>query len=195
MKKLVNGTPSSYYYTFIVVLLTISTKFLHTTNAQACNPGQPLIGTGGGQCNPNTANCCEAGQSYTTYDCSPPVTAQTQAVLTLNNFDEGGDGGGPSKCDGSYHSGNTLVVALSTGWYNGGSRCSKEIIIHGNGRTTRAKVVDECDSRNGCDEEHGYQVPCESNVVDASKAVWSALGVPEDSEQYGQMQITWSLSD
>jgi hypothetical protein len=53
-----------------------------------------------------------------------------------------------------------------------------------------AKVVDECDSTKGCDEDHDYQPPCPNNIVDASKAVWKALGVPEG--QWGGLDITWS---
>ncbi|KAA8520618.1 hypothetical protein F0562_014874 [Nyssa sinensis] len=40
------------------------------------------------------------------------------SVLTINSFEEGGDGGGPSECDNKYHSDDTPVVSLSTGWFN-----------------------------------------------------------------------------
>ncbi|KAJ4824898.1 hypothetical protein Tsubulata_007211 [Turnera subulata] len=33
--------------------------------------------------------------------------------------------------------------------------------------------------RMGCDSDHDYQPPCPNNIVDDSKAVWKALGVPE----------------
>ncbi|PON66567.1 RlpA-like double-psi beta-barrel domain containing protein [Parasponia andersonii] len=90
------------------------------------------------------------GQSYPKYTCSPPVTSSTRAKLTNNDFTEGG--GGPSECDESYHSNDEKVVALSTGWHNGGSRCGKmKRITASNGRSTAAKVVDECDSQRGCD--------------------------------------------
>lgn len=62
-------------------------------------------------------------KSYAQYKCSPPVTTATPATLTQNDFSEGGDGGGASECDGKFHSNSELIVALSTGWYNGGSRC------------------------------------------------------------------------
>ena len=113
-------------------------------------------------------------------------------MLTLNSFAEGGDGGGPSQCDEQYHSDDTPVVALSTGWFANEARCGKEIVINGNGQTTRAQVVDQCDSTVGCDEEHGFQPPCGNNMVDASKAVWEALGVDPNSPEYGEMDITWS---
>ncbi|PRQ20874.1 putative rlpA-like protein, double-psi beta-barrel [Rosa chinensis] len=83
---------------------------------------------------------------YPTYTCSPPMSGNTQPYLTLNSFEEGGDGGGPSECDGKYHNDKIPVVALSTGWYNGGSRCLNNIRINGNGRSVVAMVVDECDS-------------------------------------------------
>ncbi|PWA47786.1 rlpA-like double-psi beta-barrel domain-containing protein [Artemisia annua] len=96
----------------------------------------------------------------------------------------------PSECDKQYHSDDTPVVALSTGWYKGGDRCHKYIRINGNGRSAKAMVVDECDSTMGCDSDHDYQPPCPNNIVDASKAVWKALGVSEDN--WGGLDITWS---
>ncbi|XWS28990.1 hypothetical protein CRYUN_Cryun25bG0118300 [Craigia yunnanensis] len=54
--------------------------------------------------------------------------------------------------------------------------CGKKITITAsNGRNTTAIVVDECDSRCGCDKEHAYQPPCKNNIVDGSDAVWKAL--------------------
>ena len=102
------------------------------------------------------------------------------AILTLNNFEKGGDGGGPSECDNKFHSDKTLVVALSTVLFNHKKRCLKEITIFGNGRKVNAKVVDECDSRRGC----------KNNIVDGSAAVWKALGVPKNKR--GEMDIFWS---
>ncbi|KAL6290263.1 hypothetical protein ACE6H2_007773 [Prunus campanulata] len=188
---------------------------------------------------------------YPTYTCSPPLSGSTKAYLTLNSFEAGGDGGGPSECDNKYHNDNTPVVALSTGWYsnggrchnnitisangrsvvamvvdecdstegcgdgggpsecdnkyhndntpvvalstgwyNNGGRCHNNITISANGRSVVAMVVDECDSTEGCDADHDYQPPCPNNIVDASKAVWKALGVPEDN--WGGLDITWS---
>ncbi|KAK6143387.1 hypothetical protein DH2020_023735 [Rehmannia glutinosa] len=103
-----------------------------------------------------------------------------------------GDGGGPSECDNKYHFDDTPVVALSTGWYGGGSRCLNNIVVSGNGRSVTAMVVDECHSTMGCDEDHGYQPPFPNpnNIVDASKDVWKALGVPEGDG--GELDITWS---
>ena len=82
------------------------------------------------------------------------------------------------------------MVALSTGWFSQRGCCNKFININGNGNSVRALVVDECDSQAGCDAEHAYQPPCPSNIVDASKAVWTALGVPESDQ--GKLDITWS---
>ncbi|OAY72951.1 putative ripening-related protein 2 [Ananas comosus] len=110
--------------------------------------------------------------------------------MTLNSFARGGDGGGPSECDGKYHPDHEMVVALSTGWFDRSSRCLKSIrIAAANGRSVLAKVVDECDSAHGCDEEHDFQPPCPNNIVDASPAVWKALGIPEE---VGEHCITWS---
>ncbi|CAL9156531.1 unnamed protein product, partial [Musa hybrid cultivar] len=40
------------------------------------------------------------------------------------------------------------------------SRCNKNIKINANGRTVLAKVIDECDSVNGCDAENSFE--CDS---------------------------------
>nr|GMD81406.1 putative ripening-related protein 1 [Ipomoea batatas] len=142
--------------------------------AGACTPSGKIRGIKPppGECNQeNGSDCCK------------------KATLTLNSFQKGGDGGGPSECDNQYHSDDTPVVALSTGWYSGGSRCLNHIKISANGRSVRAIVVDECDSTMGCDDEHDYQPPCENNIVDASKAVWEALGLDQNE---GEHDITWT---
>lgn len=100
-----------------------------------------------------------------------------------------GDGSGPSECDDKYHSDSTPVVALSTGWYNRGSRCLKNITILPNGRRVNAMVVDERDSTMQCDDDHDYQPPC-PNDIDATRAMWEVLGVPRDS--CGELDITWT---
>ncbi|KAI7724622.1 hypothetical protein M8C21_024961 [Ambrosia artemisiifolia] len=112
--------------------------------------------------------------------------------MLTTSFQRGGDGGGPSKCDEHYHSDDRPVVALSTGWFNGRCMCGHFITINGNGRSVRAQVVDECDSTTGCDKEHDYQPPCFNHIVDGSRAVWRALGVPKDNR--GDLHITWSYS-
>ncbi|KAL5565743.1 hypothetical protein UlMin_028907 [Ulmus minor] len=148
-------------------------------------------GGSGGTCNPSGSLTCE-GKTYPTYTCSPPVTSSTPAKLTNNDFSEGGDGGAPSECDEKFHSNSEKVVALSTGWYNEGSRCGKLITITAsNGRSVSATVVDECDSMRGCDDEHAGQPPCKNNIVDGSDAVWSALGLNKD---VGVVDVTWSMA-
>ncbi|XWS28989.1 hypothetical protein CRYUN_Cryun25bG0118200 [Craigia yunnanensis] len=132
----------------------------------------------GNNCPPSDFLQCN-GHSYPTYTCSPPVTSSTKAQLTNNDFSEDGDGWGPYECDEKYHNNSERIVALSTGWYKGGSRCGKMIRMKANGRSVTAKVVDECDSMRGCDKEHAYQPPCRNNIVDGSDAVWSALGFTE----------------
>ena len=73
------------------------------------------------------------------YKCSLTVFNNTKVILILNNFQKGGDGGGPSECDNQYHSNDTIVVALSTGWYGKGRRCLNDIILSANGKSVRAK--------------------------------------------------------
>jgi len=177
---------------FLFLVFMIITNLLHS-KAQQCRPSGRIKGekAPSGQCNQeNDSDCCVQGKMYTAYKCSPSVSTHTKAFLTLNSFQKGGDGGGPSACDNQYHSDDTPVVALSTGWFNNKSRCLNKIKISANGRSVVATVVDECDSRAGCDKEHDYQPPCNNNIVDASKAVWKALGVPHD--QWGGLDITWS---
>ncbi|WOG94527.1 hypothetical protein DCAR_0313823 [Daucus carota subsp. sativus] len=181
----------------IVISFSVLLGFLIACSLQAdalsCSPSGKIRGRKApkGQCNrENDSDCCVQGKLYPTYTCSPRVTDNTKATLTLNSFQKGGDGGGPSECDNQYHDDDTPVVALSTGWYNGGSRCLNKITISANGRSVEAMVVDECDSTMGCDDEHDYQPPCPNNIVDASKAVWKALGVPKDN--WGDLDITWS---
>jgi hypothetical protein len=116
--------------------------------------------------------------------------------MTVNDFDQGGDGGAESSCDGKFHQNTELIAALSTGWFEGGRRCfeksGKYISITANGRTVdNVKVVDECDSINGCDAVHAYQPPCPNNIVDVSEAVWEALGIGKDEPQYGYTRVTW----
>ncbi|KAJ3027225.1 UNVERIFIED_CONTAM: hypothetical protein HDU68_004228 [Siphonaria sp. JEL0065] len=150
----------------------------------------------GSPCDPSNADenliCCLPGESYAGYSCSPPIdrTHGTLAVMTNNDFTEGGSGGGLGNCikNNQWPGPNDAVVALSTGWFNGGSRCLQEIYIYWNGKMTTATVVDECDSRNGCDSDHSGQRPCQVNVVDASNAVCEALGCDSELNQY----ITWS---
>ncbi|KAI3975059.1 hypothetical protein MKX01_005170 [Papaver californicum] len=158
---------NSYNLILLALLITI-TSYLEIVEAQICIPSGEINGVSPppGGCNQeNYSGCCEQGKIYPTYTCSPPV-------------------------DNNYHSDDTPVVALSTGWFNDVHRCMNNVAITGNGRTIVAMVVDECDSTMGCDDEHDYQPPCSDNIVDASKAVWKALGVSEDN--WGQLEIVWS---
>ncbi|KAM0855548.1 hypothetical protein ACQ4PT_049674 [Festuca glaucescens] len=107
---------------------------------------------------------------------------QMPATMTLNGFGRGE--GEPAECDGQYHNDNEMLAALSTTrWYAGGIRCQRMISIRStqNGRTVRARVVDECGRRHGCKD----------NIVDTSVAVWNALGL---DTIIGEVPITWSDS-
>ncbi|EEF51180.1 kiwellin-1 [Ricinus communis] len=180
--------------TCLLLLFVLVASATVMAEAQKCKPSGRVKGKKPpNECNHNNdSDCCEEGKFYTTYTCSPPVTKSTKATLTINSFQKGGEGGGPSECDQKYHDDDTPVVALSTGWFNHKKRCHNYITIHGNGKSTKAMVVDECDSTMGCDNEHGYQPPCANNIVDASKAVWKALGVKESDGRWGWMDITWT---
>ena len=82
---------------------------------------------------------------------------------------------------GNFHGDGELIAALSTRWFAGGHRCHRAIRITSarTGRSVVARVVDECDSRHGC----------KTNIVDASKAVWNALGL---DVKIGEVPVTWA---
>ena len=120
----------------------------------------------------------------------PVAGGGTRATLTLNSFADHGDGGGAASCTGTFFGDGERVVALSTGWFAGGSRCGSSVVIRArNGRSITATVVDECDSLHGCDDEHNFEPPCASNIVDGSPAVWKALGLNTND---GEVPVTWS---
>ncbi|GAY42166.1 hypothetical protein CUMW_064700 [Citrus unshiu] len=137
----------------IIFLVTLSTSI--SVEAGTCMASSKMSGKKPptGQCNQeNDSDCCKQGLLYSIYKCSPQKNR---------------DGGAPSECDKQYHSDDELVVALSSG-------------IYGNGNGVKAKVIiDESDSAMGCDSSHDYHPLCPNNVVDVSKAVRKALGVPE----------------
>ncbi|XP_037450973.1 putative ripening-related protein 5 [Triticum dicoccoides] len=179
----------------IVLLATLSPS--HTASCLVrphdvvgCQPSGYLPGRSGNCETSNSPECCVDGKQYLQFLCSPSVSAATWAVLTVNGFGKGKDGGLPSECDGAYHDDSEMVVALSTGWFSGMSRCGRSIKITAKGGSSvYAKVVDECDSVHGCDAEHNYEEPCAYNIVDASPAVWDALGL---DQSIGLQGVTWS---
>ncbi|KAJ7947841.1 Kiwellin, partial [Quillaja saponaria] len=130
---------------------TITLLPLSTNAISSCNgPCKTLNDCSGqlicinGKCNDDpdvgTTICSKGGSTSPT-----PSTGSCQSSGNL--ICNGGDGGGPSACDEIFHENTERVVALSTGWYNRGSRCGKMIRITAkNGRSVTAKVVDECDS-------------------------------------------------
>ncbi|XP_057524419.1 putative ripening-related protein 1 [Amaranthus tricolor] len=181
MTKLLNK--NKLWCSYIVVLFVIICRSVQIEGQNCRTTGYFRASSPpSGQC---TSNCCVQNTVYFTFQCSPSVTSQTPGILSLRSFQNN-----QSKCDNVYHFDKSMVVGLSTGWYDGGSRCGKVIVISGNGKTVKAKVVDECDSTKGCEAEEGYHPPCGYNIVAASKAVWKALGVPQS--QLGQLNITWA---
>nr|KYP60754.1 Ripening-related protein grip22 [Cajanus cajan] len=145
------------------LLLNVITYVPYLTNASSCESKSPAYNPSG-----------------------------THAILTLNNFARGGDGGGAAACDGRFHPLPQRVVALSSGWFNRGARCGRMIKIKArNGRSTVARVVDECDSGHGCSKSHrNHQRGCKTNVVDASKNVWKDLRLNTDD---GEVPVTWTM--
>ncbi|KAJ7981026.1 kiwellin-like [Quillaja saponaria] len=182
----------------LIILTTITVLPLHANAISSCNgPCSSLNDCSGqlicikGKCNDDPDVGTHIWKEQPSI-CSPPVSSSTSAILTLNDFSKNGDGGAESQCDEKFHDNTERVVALSTGWYDGGSRCFKMIRITAkNGRSVTAKVVDQCDSVNGCDKEHAFQKPCDNNIVDGSQAVWDALGLDTD---IGRVPVTWSMA-
>ncbi|KAJ1694112.1 hypothetical protein LUZ63_010810 [Rhynchospora breviuscula] len=182
----------------IFVLLSILLIFLSLPNLNraairivigTCHASSYLTGKAGFCTTENYADCCKEGQLYPQYRCSPVISNTTDAVMDVGGFSQGSDGGSPAECDSNYHNDTDMVVALSTGWYNGGSRCLKKIRINGNGESVLATVVDECDSLNGCTADQNFETPCPYNVINASPGVWGALGISTDKKE---VPITWS---
>ncbi|KAG2673867.1 hypothetical protein I3760_13G109400 [Carya illinoinensis] len=107
------------------------------------------------------------GKSFSHFKCSPPVTSSCEPFSQTMISAKVGMA--------------RWVVALSTGWFDGGSRYGKMIkITASNGRSVKAKVVDECDSPS-----------CKNNIIDGSNAVWNDLGLNIDD---GVGPVTWSLA-
>ncbi|KAJ0966574.1 hypothetical protein J5N97_023491 [Dioscorea zingiberensis] len=174
----------------LLLLLLASLSIASSSVTKSCRPSGYLWRKAGGGCFDSDPDCCRLGKKYPKYLCSPLVTNSTSATMTLGSFSNVEEN--PTSCDTRSHSDSEIIIALSTGWYNGGSRCLKNINIHGNGKSVLAKVVDECDSMNGCDADHEYEKPCANNVVDASSAVWEALGFSKSQMAAGAHSITWS---
>lgn len=193
MKGVTNISKTTYILMLVGITLFLTICSSHHVEASKCRRSGKERGKkhpSGSECDTEGELCCIEGKMYKVYKCSPRVTKRTNAYLTLKSFEEGGDGGSPSKCDNRYHPDDTPVVALSTRWFHSGSRCFNNITIRAKGRSVVVMVVDECDSSVGCDAEHDYQPPCANNIVFASRAVWKALGVSR--EDWGGLDITWS---
>lgn len=171
----------SLTFSLFLLLSLLTMAFPHEVEAKACKPNGKVRG----KAPPHCSDCCEKGKYYDTYACSPKVSSQTKAVMTFSTFD---DDKPPSTCEGKFYPDDTLVVKLSTGWFDKKKRCSKNVVIFGNGKNVTAKVVDECDSTAGCDADHNYQPPCSKNIVEASRGVWKGLGVKVSSK----MDVYWS---
>ncbi|KAI4978614.1 hypothetical protein ZWY2020_015367 [Hordeum vulgare] len=175
----------------IFLLVVLSTSHI----ASSLRPGLGVCRASGylpgksGNCEKSNDPIARMARDTRSTTAADSATGDQKAVLTLNSFEKGKDGGGPSECDNAYHSDEEMVVALSTGWFKNMARCGHRIRVTANGKSVYAKVVDECDSVYGCDDDHNYEPPCANNIVDASPAVWNALGLDQN---VGMEDITWS---
>lgn len=167
----------------LFLLLSLLIMAFHEVGAKACKPNGKVRG----KAPPNCPGCCKKGKYYDTYTCSPEVSSHTKAVMTFTTFD---DDKPPSTCEGKFYPDDAPVVKLSTGWFDKKKRCSKNVVIFGNGKNVTAKVVDECDSTTGCDDDHNYLPPCSKNILEASRGVWKALGAPVEGS--AGMDVYWS---
>jgi hypothetical protein len=84
---------------FLVILTASHIASSLRPSLGVCHASGYLSGKTGNCERSNDPDCCEDGKRYPQYHCWPPVTASTKAVLTLNSFEKGKDGGGPSECD------------------------------------------------------------------------------------------------
>uniref|UniRef100_A0A0E0BBH8 Ripening-related protein 4 n=1 Tax=Oryza glumipatula TaxID=40148 RepID=A0A0E0BBH8_9ORYZ len=144
------------------------------------------------RCPKGSHDCCVAGERYPRFRCSPPDDAGDPDAEGVRP--RRGDGGAPTSCDMLFHRNTQLVVALSSGWLRlgGARRCNRRIRVFtgaASGRSVVVKVVDECDSVNGCREEHGFAPPCRNNAVGGSPAVWKKLGL---NASVGEFEVVWS---
>ncbi|KAK1290760.1 hypothetical protein QJS10_CPB18g01683 [Acorus calamus] len=139
-------------------------------------------------CLPSGAAVCKF-ISYPLYNCSPPTTSPTtQATLTFNLLDGPGSLFAPS-CDGMRHTQFEVVVAISTGFFNSGNLCGKHIQIKvASGREVVAKVVSQCNSASGCRGALSLNPPCSNNVIEGTRAVFRALGLP----LRGSQTVQWT---
>lgn len=165
---------------FPILFSILITLFISSADAQSCKPNGKLAGKNPLPGRLNDSDRCKNSKFSVTSKGSPLVVSNTNSIMTINSFEKDGDCVQPSECDGKFHSDDSLIVALSTKWYNHGQRCFKLINIYYNDKSVQATVVDECDSNNGCRDD----------IVDASRAVWEALQVPKS--EFGETAVTWS---
>lgn len=143
-------------------------------------------------CEPSGSTTLFNGTVCLFYDCSPPVLTRgsTPAKLKYRDFQYSF----PSECDGKLYPATERVAAMSTGWFNRGSRCGQMIrVFGGDGRSVVAEVVDECVSFRGCDEESEGKPPCGNDIIEGSEAVWKGLGLNNNDYSDG-VNVTWSMA-
>uniref|UniRef100_A0A0E0M1S2 Uncharacterized protein n=1 Tax=Oryza punctata TaxID=4537 RepID=A0A0E0M1S2_ORYPU len=139
------------------------------------------------RCPKGSLNYCVAGKRYL------PVSNRTPAIPTLKVFDNREDEGRPTSCNICLCRNMELVIALSSGWprLDGGGvdcrrRCNRRIRVAATayGWSIVVRVVNECDSVNGCRDEDGFSPPCRDNVGDGSPALWKKLGLNESVRDF-----------
>ncbi|CAL4934064.1 unnamed protein product [Urochloa decumbens] len=173
----------------VFALLQIMSFPFHEVSAATCHASGFIHGKGR-NCNREIGFgpllCRRQALSAVQMLASDPVSTKTPAILTFNRFENGEDDTRITSCDNRFHSDKELLVILSSGWlkHNGTSCCNKKIRVHANARSVLAKVVDECDSAHGCDEEHAFEPPCRNDVLNASPAVWKALRLNESIGEF-----------
>ncbi|WVZ48910.1 LOW QUALITY PROTEIN: hypothetical protein U9M48_000304, partial [Paspalum notatum var. saurae] len=147
----------------IFLLIALSSSHMASSlRLGVCRSSRQRLPPRSGNCEKsNDPDCCEDGKMY--YRCSPPVTAiEHQGRADAQQLREGqgrwrpvrvrqrlpqrrGEGGG----------------ALHGVVQQHGALRPRRIKISANGNFVYAKVVDECDSLHGCDEEHNFEPPCD----------------------------------
>jgi hypothetical protein len=95
-----NHISSTAFVLFFFLFLNMKWSSIE---AQTCNPSGKIRGKNAPpKCNQeNDSNCCVDDKLYPTYNCSLPVSGCMKAMLTINSFEKGGDGGTPLECGGA----------------------------------------------------------------------------------------------
>jgi len=175
------------------------------SNSQRCKP-RPKKADSSSSSSSTTSSTADHKATPAKADVAPPKTSETHTHTSSKAADtpkpskstsgsDGGGGGGISfnggqatyftqngvagAC-GTVHSDGSLVCALFTSVYSGGSHCGKTVLLTNmnNGQTGTCIVADECPTCNG------------PNCIDLSEGAFNAIGATKDQ---GEVPIKYTI--